>query len=146
MPAQNGNFSAMLFDTKNGNKKFQNVIYLRTLRIGVHDLYYGGGTVGRSKGTAIGTADAGVACKNVSAAVFTAKDSPFAEHCQTAQSSGAAWTVHGVSKDAVVKGDVDAVVIPVKGHGFYINIGVHQFGAADPYVGGGIQNLLGRGC
>lgn len=115
------------------------------MRIGVSDLYNGGGAVGGGQGAAVGTADSCVTCKDVGPAVLTAQNCPLAEYRKAAQRSRPAGAVHGIGKDAVIEGDVYAVMVPVKGHRLHIDIGVQQFGAADPDVGCSIQNLLGRG-
>ena len=106
-------------------------------------LYHGGGAVGGEDGAAVGFFDAGVAGENVGAAVLAAKHRPLGEYRKTAQSRGTAGADHRVRQNAVVEGDVDTVVIPVKGDRLHIDVGVQQLGAAYPHVGGAVQRLLG---
>ena len=119
----------------------KNVAFL----IGGSDLYHGGRTIGGRERAAVGFSDAGVAGENVGAAVLTAEHRPFGEYRETAQCRGTAGADHRVRQNAVVEGDVDTVVIPVKGDRLHIDVGVQKLGAAYPHVGGVVERLLGTG-
>lgn len=112
---------------------------------GVSDLHHGSGEIGEEGGGAVEAAQAGIAAVDMCPAVFPAEHCPFAEYGQTLQRSGAVAARHRIGQDSVVEGKVDAVVVPVKGHGLHINIGGDKLGAPDPGVAGGIQNGLGAG-
>ena len=89
----------------------ENVAFL----IGGSDLYHGGRTIGGRERAAVGFSDAGVAGENVGAAVLTAEHCSLGEYRKAAQRCGTAGAHHRVRQNAVVEGDVDTVVIPVKG-------------------------------
>ena len=115
------------------------------LRIGVSDFYHGGGAVGVDGSQTVGFAQAGVGSENMGAAVLAAENGPLAEYRQTVEGGRPVGANHRIGQDPVVEGDVDAVVIPVKGHRLYVDIGIKQFGGA--YLGGGavVQQLLAAG-
>ena len=115
------------------------------LRIGVSDLHHGSGTVGAAAGPAVAGSDAGIAAEDMGPAVLTAEDGPFAEYSQTVQRCGAAVAHSGISQDLIVEGDVDTVVVPVKGHRLHLNVRMQQLRAADLCPGGRVQDLLGPG-
>ena len=117
----------------------ENVAFL----IGGSDLYHGGRTIGGRERAAVGFSDAGVAGENVGAAVLAAEHRPFGEYRETAQCRGTAGADHRVRQNAVVEGDVDTVVIPVKGDRLHIDVGVQKLGTAYPHVGGTVHRLLG---
>lgn len=87
----------------------------------------------------------GIAGVNVGTAVFPAEDGPFGKDRKAIQRSGPGDADYGISKDPVVEGHIDAVMIPVEGYGLHIYICIEQFRAADPGVGAGIQKRLGAG-
>ena len=113
------------------------------LRIGVSDLHHGGGQVGKVPGHAIQFAQTGVAAVDVGAAFFAAEYRPFGEHGKAVEGGGAAAAYHRVGKDPVVEGHIHTVVVPVEGYGFHIDVGIEQFGAADPGAGSAVQQALG---
>ena len=113
------------------------------LRIGVRDLHHGGGTVCAEDGGTVIFADPGITGKDVCPAVFTAEHRPFGEHGEAVQAGGAAGAYRGICQNAVVKGYVNAVVIPVKGYRLHIDVGVQQIRTADPGGGSTVQNGLG---
>ena len=67
------------------------------------------------------------------------------EYRKAAQRCGTAGAHHRVRQNAVVEGDVDTVVIPVKGDRLHIDVGVQKLRAAYPHVGGVVERLLGTG-
>lgn len=109
------------------------------------DLHHSGGPVGGQDAAAVEAADAGVAAVDVGTAVLAAENGPLGEDGKTVQGGGTGTAHHGICQDAVVEGHVDAVVVPVEGHGLHIDVGGQQLGAADPGVGAGVQNGLGAG-
>ena len=114
-----------------------------TSLFGAHGLHHSGGAVGSADGDTVGIADAGIGGEDMGPAVLSAEDGPFGEHRQTAEGSWHGRAGHGVRQDLIVEGDVDAVMIAVECHGLHIDVGVKEFGAADPGTGGRIQHLLG---
>ena len=80
---------------------------------------------------------------DVGAAFLPTQDHPLGEHRYAAQGGGPVGPYDGIRKNAVVKGNIDAVVAFVKGYRLYIYVGIHQFGAPDPGIGGGFQYPLG---
>ena len=110
---------------------------------GIQYLHHSGGTVGAGQGQTVGAAQTGVAAENVGVAVLAAEDGPFGEHGHTVQCCRPGGSYGGIGQDSVEEGHVDAVMVPVKGHRLHINVGVDQIGAADPGVGGGVQDTLG---
>ena len=78
-------------------------------------------------------------------AVFAAEDGTLGEYRETTQGGRHGGAGHGVGQDLVVEGDVDAVMIAVKGHGFHVDAGVQQPCRPDPHPGGAVQQLLGAG-
>jgi len=83
---------------------------------GVGHLHHCGGAVGVEATAAIGSADAGIAGKDVRAAILAAQDCPLGEYCQTVNGgrSGAAYQC--IRKDAVIEGHIDTIVGTVKRH------------------------------
>ena len=81
----------------------------------------------------------------MSPAVLAAEHRPLAEDPKTIQGGGAAGANQGIRQNPVVEGDVDAVVVPVKGHRLHIDIRMDQLGTADPDIGRGVQKLLRAG-
>ena len=77
------------------------------------------------------------------AAVFAAENGSFRKYRKTVKRGGVGCTGDGIGQDLIIEGHIDAVMVPVKGHRFHIDIGVHKFGAADADIGGSIQDLLG---
>ena len=57
------------------------------------------------------------------AAFFTAEDDPLGKDGQAAECCRAVGADDGIGQDAVVEGDVHAVMIPVEGHGLHIYVG-----------------------
>lgn len=110
---------------------------------GVRSLHHGGGAVGVGAGVAVEFADAGIAAENVGMAVFAAEDGPFIEDSKAVQCGRAAGTHHCIGQNPVEEGDVDAVVIPVKGHRFHVDVGIDQLCTADLDVSGAVQLGLG---
>ena len=100
-------------------------------------------TVGTDAGLTIGTTDDGIAAEDMGAAVFSAENGPFGEHCQAVKWCGVNGTGNGICLDLVVEGHINTIVIPVKGHRLHIDIGIEQFGTADSGANVGIQNILG---
>lgn len=93
----------------------------------------------------VGLPQAGVAGVDVGVAFFAAEDGAFGEDCQTIQCGRSGDADYGICQHPVVEGDIDAVVGAVECYRLHINVGVEQFGAADPGVGAGIQQFLGPG-
>ena len=87
----------------------------------------------------------GVTAVDVGTAVFPAEDGPLGENRKAVQGGGPGAAHHSIGENPVVEGHVDAVVIPVKGHGLHIDIGGQKLCAADPGVGAAVQNGLGAG-
>ena len=110
---------------------------------GVNSLHHGGGEIGEEGGGAVEPAQAGIAAVDMCPAVFPAKHRPFAEYGQTLQRRGAVAARHRIGQDPVVEGQVDAVVIPVKGHRFHVDVGIDQLCTADLDVSGAVQLGLG---
>lgn len=113
------------------------------LRIGVSDLHHRNGTVGMNTGDAVIAAQDGVAAENVRTAVFAAEDGPFGEYRKAIKRRGVDGTGDSVGQNLIVESHIDAVMVPVEGHGLHIDIGIEQLRAADSGSGGGIQHALG---
>ena len=108
------------------------------------DLHHSGGAVGGYGGAVYaGAVDA--AGENMGPAVLTAENGPLGEYGKTVQWGRAAGGGNALSQNPVVEGDIDAIMMAIEGNGFYTDVGVDQFGAAYPDIGGGIQQLLGAG-
>ena len=86
-----------------------------------------------------------IAAVGVGAGVFTAEDGTLVEDRKTIEGGRAVGAYRRVGQNAVVEGQIDAVVAAVKGYGFYVNGGGDQLGAADTCVSGGVQDGLGAG-
>jgi len=112
---------------------------------GVQGLHHGRGPVCQIPGNGLRRAGPQVAAVDVGAALLAAEDNPFGEDCQTAQRGRAVGPHNGVGQDPVVEGDVDAVVVSVKGHGLHVYVGAEKLRAADPGTGGAFQHPLGTG-
>ena len=78
-------------------------------------------------------------------AVFAAEDGALGEYGKATEGCRHGRAGHGVGQDLVVEGDVDTVVVAVKGHRLHIDIGMQQPGGAHLYPGGAVQDLLGTG-
>ena len=115
------------------------------LRIGVSDLHHCSRQIGKQGRRSVEGTDAGVAAVDVSAAVFSTENRPFAEDCQTVQCGGACIAYHGIGQNAIVEGHIDTVMVPVEGDWFDINVRCDQLRAADPGVGSIVQYGLGTG-
>ena len=113
------------------------------LRIGVSDLHHCNRAVGAEAGETVGTADDGVAVENVGSAVFAAEDGPLGEYRQTVKGGGLDGSGDGICQNLIVEGYIDTIMIAVKGHRLYINIGIEKLGAADSGTCGRIQDFLG---
>ena len=94
------------------------------LRIGVSDLHHSHGPVGPVAGDAVGFVNPGVAAENVGAAVLAAENGPLGEHRQTVKGHRMDGPGEGFAGDLIVEGHVDAVVVPVEGHRFYVDVGI----------------------
>ena len=75
--------------------------------------------------------------------VLTAEHRPLGKYRQAVKGGGPRLADGGIGQDPVVEGDVDAVVIPVKGHRLHIDIGMQQLGAPHPGPGAAVQQGLG---
>lgn len=113
------------------------------LRIGVSDLHHSDGTIGAHPGNAVNTADDGIAAENVGPTILAAEDGPLGEYRQTVKGGRMHGTGDGVCLNLIVEGYIDAIMVAIEGHGFYIYIGIEELGVADPGAGGGIQHFLG---
>ena len=116
-----------------------------TLLIVGSDLHHGGGAVEMYGGQAIGFAQTGIAAEDVGAAVLTAEDGALGKHSQPVKGGRPGITHHRVGQNSIVEGHVNAVVVPVEGHGLHVDVGVQQLRAADLGIGGGVQQLLAAG-
>ena len=114
------------------------------LRIGVSDLHYGCGEIGQYLCIAVAGTDAGVTAEDMGAAILTAENGPLGKDCQTADGGAAAVPGCGICQNPVIKGDIDAVMVAIEGHGLYFNGGIEQFRAADLGAAGIVQNRLRR--
>lgn len=98
------------------------VTYPGTEDHGIQHFHHGGGAIGVAPGHTVGTVEAGVASVDVGAAVLAAQNCPFAENGQAVQGCGTGGSDNGIGDDPVVKGDIDAVVVPVKSHRFHASL------------------------
>lgn len=90
------------------------------------DLHHGGGQVGGGKdGFQLG--QGGGAGEYVGTAVLAAEHRPLGEGGKTGQGCGTTGADYSVGQHPVVKGDVHAVVVPVKGHGLHIHVGISSW-------------------
>lgn len=115
------------------------------MRIGAPSLYHCGRTVGGGNGEAVRLPNAGAAGEDVGLAVLTAQHHPLGKYHEAAQCHGAGGSHNGIGKDSVIECNVNAVVIPVKGHRLHIEIGVEQVRAAYLGTGSGVQQVLRSG-
>ena len=116
-----------------------------TLRIVGSDLHHSRGDIGKKPGDSVGGSNSGVAAIDVGTAVLTAEHCPLGEYGKTVQGCRSGYTNHRIGQNPIVEGDINAVMVPVKGHRFYINISIDQLRTADSCIGGGFQQLLGSG-
>ena len=115
------------------------------LRIGVSDLHHRGGVIGADPGKAVRAVQAGAAGIDMCPAVLAAEYRPLGEHSKALEGHGPVDPDGGIRQDSVVEGQVDAVMIPVKGHRLHIYIGIQQVCAAHLGTGAAVQNLLRTG-
>lgn len=78
-------------------------------------------------------------------AVFPAEYGTFGEHRKPIECSRPRHPNHSIRQHPVVEGDVDAIVIAVKGDGLHIDVTIQKFCTAHPGIGTGIQQSL-RTC
>ena len=114
-------------------------------RIGVSDLHHSGGMVGADTAETVGAVQTGAAGVDVGPAVLSAEYRPLGEHGKPLQGHRPVDTYGRIRQDPVVEGQVNAIVIPVKGYRFYINISIQKIRAADLGTGAAVQNLLRTG-
>ena len=93
----------------------------------------------------VGFSQTGVAAEDVGAAVFPAEDSPLGKYGQSVEGGRTGRADHRICQHLIIKGNIDAVMVAVKGHGLHLDGGIEKLGAAHLCVGGGIQQLLGTG-
>ena len=110
------------------------------------DLHHGGGIVGAVPGQTVRSADPGVAGIDVCGAVFTAQHSPLGEYRQTVQGGGTGRADDGIGQNAIVECDLNAVMVSVKGHRLYINVGIQKIRTANLCAGGSVENGLRAFC
>ena len=84
---------------------------------GIQHLHNGGRPVGSAQGAPIRVAQRGIAAEDMGTAVFPAENGTLAEYSQSIEGCGAAGTHYRVRQHPVVEGNVNAVVIAVKGNG-----------------------------
>jgi hypothetical protein len=77
------------------------------------------------------------------AGVFTAEHRALAEQGQAADGGGTAGSHGGIGDDLVVEGQIDGIVVAVKGHRAHVDGRVDQLRRADLGPGGSIQDPLG---
>ena len=90
---------------------------------GVQSLHHSRWAVGQVSGDGVCRAGAQVAAVDVGAAFFTAEDDPLGKDGQAAECCRAVGADDGIGQDAVVEGNVYAVMVPVEGHGLHIYVG-----------------------
>ena len=117
--------------------------WFSVLRIGVSDLHNSRWMIGADSGQAVTAAELSAAGVNVGPAVFSAQYYPFREHGKPLQRHGTVNPNSGIGQNAIVKRQVNAVVIPVKCHRLYIDISIQQVSAPHLCTGAGVQNTLG---
>ena len=83
--------------------------------------------------------------EDVCPTVLSAEYRPFGEGGQPRQGRWPVGTHDGIGQNPVVKGDINAIVVPVEGHGLHIHVGVEQLGRPDPDASGLFQGLLRAG-
>ena len=115
------------------------------LRIGVSDLHHGGGAVGVDGGGTVGFTQTGITAEDMGAAVFAAEDCPLGEYRKAVEGGRSGGADDCIGQYLIIEGDIDTVMITVKGHRLHIDIGVEKLCAADFGIGAGIQQLLASG-
>lgn len=105
---------------------------------GVQGLHNGCGAVGKAVGPAVAAVDVGPA-------LLAAEHHPLGKDGKAAQGRRAAGADHGIRQHPIEKGDVDAVMAAVKGHGADVYVGAQQLRAPDSRPGGALQGPLGAG-
>ena len=79
---------------------------------------YSSGTIGVNAGQTVGLVQPGIGAVNVGTAVFSAQDGALGENGQAIQRSRARSADGGVSQNAVVESDVDAIMVLIEGYRF----------------------------
>lgn len=93
-----------------------NVLYLGAENHGIQHLHHSSGKIGGEPGDSVGFIQPCVAAVDVGMAFFTAEHGPFGEHRKAVQGGGTSGADGSICKNPVVEADIDAVVIPIKGH------------------------------
>ena len=86
---------------------------------GVQHFHHGNGSVGEHPGDAVHAAENGVAAENVGPAVLAAEDGTLGKYGQAVKGGGMDGTCDGICMDLVVEGHIDAIMVPVEGHGLH---------------------------
>ena len=110
---------------------------------GIQNFHNGCGAIGLVPGRAVKLTQAGIAAVDVCPAVLAAENGTLGKHCQAVKGGRTGIANDGVCQDPVVEGDINTIVIAVKGHRLHFNIGKQQFRTPNPCAGSRIQQRLG---